>query len=49
MKLFQALFDVVTAPIEVIKDIVTLGGVAVDEDKSYTRRRAEKIDQDLSS
>ena len=47
-------FDVVTSPIEVAKDVVTMGGVCVGEDETYTGKRlkrlakeTEEIDEEL--
>ena len=48
MKLFNTLFDLATLPIEVAKDIVTLGGAATDRRKSYIQERIEKLDNDLT-
>ena len=49
MKLFETIWDLATLPIEVVKDIVTLGGTATEEDKSYTHQRIEKLDDDLEN
>jgi hypothetical protein len=47
MKLFGQLVrtfvNVVELPLEVAKDVVTLGGVATEQDKSYTRQQLEKL------
>lgn len=47
MKLFgQIIRTVVNAtilPVEVVKDVVTLGGIMTEQDKSYTRQQLEKI------
>ena len=48
MKIFKTLFDIVTLPIEVAKDVVTLGGVATERRKSYTEERFEKLDNDIT-
>jgi hypothetical protein len=45
-ELFDGVIDCVTAPIEVAKDVVTLGGVLNDKDKSYTEKRLEKLKDD---
>ena len=47
MKLFETIFDLITLPIEIVKDLVTLGGTATEEEKTYTRQRIEKLDEDL--
>lgn len=41
--LAKAAFDVATAPIEIVKDVVTLGGAATGN----TVKRAEQIAADL--
>ena len=48
MKIFKTLFDIATLPIEVAKDVFSLGGIAADRRKSYTRERFEKLDNDLT-
>lgn len=48
MKLFKTIFDLATLPIEVVKDVVTLGGVATERKKSYTKERFEKLDNDIT-
>ncbi len=46
-KLIKTGFDVVTSPIEVVKDAVTLGGVCTDEDEPYTVKRLKRLAKDL--
>lgn len=41
-KLLGAAVDVVLTPVEVIKDVATLGGVLTDNDETYTGKRLEK-------
>ena len=48
MKIFKTLFDIATLPVEVAKDIITLGGTATERKKTYTRERFEKLDNDLT-
>ena len=36
-------FEVVTAPVAVVADVVTLGGILTDRDESYTETKVEKI------
>ncbi len=48
MKLFKTLFDIATLPVEVAKDIITLGGVVTERKKTYTQERLEKLDNDLT-
>jgi hypothetical protein len=47
MRLFSAIFDVAMLPVSVAKDVCTLGGAIIDEDKSATRQRIEKIEDEL--
>ena len=48
MKLFKTLFDLATLPIEVAKDVFSLGGTAIGRKKTYTQERFEKLDNDLT-
>ena len=48
MRLFKTLFDIATLPLEVTKDVFSLGGIATGRRKSYTRERFEKLDNDLT-
>ena len=48
MKIFKTLFDLATLPIEVIKDVLTLGGEITERRKTYTQERFEKLDNDLT-
>jgi hypothetical protein len=36
-------FDVVTSPIEIVKDAVTLGGTCTDEEEAYTTKRIKRL------
>jgi hypothetical protein len=45
-KLLKTGLDVVTAPIEVVKDVVTLGGLNTDQDESYTSKRLKRLADD---
>ena len=42
-KLLDATVNVALTPIDVVKDVVTLGGVLTDEEKPYTQQRIEKV------
>lgn len=42
-KIVRLATNVVVLPVEVVKDVYTLGGVATDQSKSYTRQQLEKI------
>ena len=50
MKLFgqvvRTLINTVELPVEVVKDVVTLGGTITNQEKSYTRQQLEKIAED---
>lgn len=49
-KLLKTSFDIVTSPIEVVKDVATLGGVLTDNDAgqrgTYTTRRLKQLGKD---
>lgn len=47
--LTEGLADLVTAPIEVAKDAVTLGGLINDKDESYTGKRIKKLGDDAEN
>jgi hypothetical protein len=44
--LIRGAIHAVTAPIEVARDVVTLGGVLNDRDESYTERRLKQLAED---
>lgn len=50
MKLFGQIIRTVVnttlLPVAVVKDVYTLGGVATEQDKSYTRQQLEKLAED---
>lgn len=48
MKLFRFIFDAATLPLEITKDLFSLGGIAAGRQKSYTRERLEKLDNDAT-
>ena len=45
-KILGTVFDTVTSPIEIVKDIGTMGGVLTDEDEPYTLKRLKKLAKD---
>lgn len=51
MGFFQSLavlaVDIVKAPVAVVKDVVTMGGVLDDRKKSYTAEKLEDIADDI--
>lgn len=42
-KIAQGLIDVATTPIDIIKDVATLGGSITGEDEPYTVQKMKKI------
>lgn len=46
-KLIKSTFDVVTLPIDVVKDVATLGGTLTDNDEPYTSKKIERLGDDL--
>ena len=46
-KLTKTVLHTVSAPIDVVKDMATLGGLATGEDESYTAKKAKKIIDDF--
>lgn len=45
-KFVKLAVNTVSIPIDVAKDVVTLGGVATEQSKSYTEQRIEKLIED---
>jgi len=45
--LTKAAVAVVVTPIDVVADVITLGGALTDQDKPYTAQRAEDIMRNL--
>ena len=45
-KAFKTVINVAALPVEVAKDVITLGGVCTGEDKPYTAQRLEKLVDD---
>lgn len=39
-------FDIVTTPVDVVKDVATLGGTLTDQRKSYTAQKADRLCDD---
>lgn len=46
-KLLKTGLDVVTSPIDVVKDVVTLGGAVTGERQTYTGKKIERLGDDL--
>lgn len=47
-KLISATVNIAVLPIEVVKDVATLGGVLTDQDDPYTYKRLEKTTEKIS-
>ena len=47
MGLLNLLSDIVTTPIAIVKDIVTMGGELNDQDQTYTGKKIDKILEDI--
>lgn len=45
-RLIKTTIHTVTAPIEIAKDVVTLGGLCTGQDQSYTEKRLKQIAKD---
>ena len=45
--LLKTTIHIVTTPVEIAKDMVTMGGVLTDQDKPYTAQRAAKLKRDI--
>lgn len=48
-KLIKTGIDIVSTPIDVVKDIATLGGAVTDEEEPYTIQKLRKIAKDGQS
>ena len=46
-KLLKTGLDVVTTPIDVVKDVATLGGAVNGEQETYTGKKLRRLNQDL--
>ncbi len=45
--LLKTVIDTATLPVEVVKDVVTLGGVTEGESQTYTGKRLKRLADDL--
>lgn len=45
-RLVKTAINVAVLPVEIVKDVVTLGGVATCQEKSYTMQQLEKIKEE---
>lgn len=48
-KLASAIVQTALLPLEVVKDVATLGGVATDQNAPYTVRRLKKLGRTVES
>lgn len=48
-KLGKTVINLALTPVEVVKDIATLGGAIVDKDEPFTLQRLKKLCEDLDS
>ena len=46
-KLLKTSFDVVTIPVDIVKDVATMGGILTDENKPYTAQKFDRLGDDL--
>lgn len=46
-KLLKTGLHVVTTPIDIVKDVATLGGALTDQAKPYTAQKLQKLGDDL--
>lgn len=42
-KITQGIIDVALTPVDIVKDVTTLGGVLTDEDEPYTLQKLKKL------
>jgi hypothetical protein len=47
MDLFKLVGDVIKMPLAIAKDVVTFGGVLIDEEEPETLKTLKKIDKDI--
>jgi hypothetical protein len=45
-KLVRTAVNVAALPVEVVRDVVTLGGIATEQDKPYTIQRLEQLKEE---
>jgi len=46
-KLLKTTIHVVTLPVDIVKDVATMGGALTDEDKPYTAQKFQRLGDDL--
>jgi len=47
-KLLKTAFDVVTIPVDVVKDAATLGGSVLGNDRTFTGKKLSQLSDDAS-
>lgn len=47
-QIVRTVVNTVTLPVEVVKDVFTLGGIATEQRKPYTLQQLEKIKDEAS-
>ena len=45
-KLLKTTFDVATTPVDLVKDVATLGGALTDQPKPYTAQKFDRLAED---
>jgi hypothetical protein len=45
-KILKTGFDIVTTPIDVVKDVASMGGVLTDQRESYTTQKLKRLHND---
>lgn len=48
-KILKTGFDVVTTPIAIAKDVVTMGGALTDQPKPYTAQKLDQLEKDIDA
>jgi hypothetical protein len=46
-KILKTGLDVVTTPVEIIKDVATMGGAVNGEDEPYTKKHLRQLGEDV--
>lgn len=46
-KILKTTINLTTLPLDIVKDVVTLGGTLEDKDKSYTAKKMNRLGDNL--
>lgn len=46
-KLLKTTFDLVTLPVDIVKDVATMGGVLTYENEPYTAKKFKRLGDDM--